>query len=170
MSLRASSLQATNTLSINREIDSKYDAVLAVKEKLPEIEIVAGMDIDALIAALEEAQDFTGITVVSGAETSWDPITKVLTVESVKGDTGATGPAGPQGIRGLQGVQGPRGLTGAAGINGTNGINGANGIDGLNGMVPILQFNLDVDGDLSYEVIGYEEGPTLGERFPVEEW
>lgn len=170
MSLRASSLQATNTLSINREIDSKYDAVLAVKEKLPEIEIVAGMDIDALILALEQAQDFTGITVVSGSVTSWDPITKVLTVESVKGDKGDTGAVGPQGERGLQGVQGPRGLTGAKGVDGVAGTDGSNGTDGLNGMVPILQFSLDVDGDLSYEVIGYEEGPTLGERFPVEEW
>lgn len=170
MSLRASSLQATNTLSINREIDSKYDAVLAVKDKLPEIEIVAGMDIDALLAALEEAQDFTGITVVSGDVTSWDPITKVITVETVKGDKGDAGAAGPQGIRGLQGIQGPRGLTGASGSNGVNGLNGANGVNGLDGMVPILEFSLDVDGDLSYEVIGYEEGPTLGERFPVEEW
>lgn len=38
MSKRASSLQATNILSINREIDSKYDAVLAVRDMLPEIE------------------------------------------------------------------------------------------------------------------------------------
>ena len=170
MSMRASSLQATNTLAINREIDSKYDAVLEVKEKLAEIELVAGFDIAGLIAELEAAQDFTGITVVAGSVASWDPNTKVLTVATVKGDTGDTGATGPQGIRGLQGIQGPIGLTGTAGINGTNGLNGARGTNGLNGMVPILQFSIDVDGDLAYEVIGYEEGPTLGTRFPVEEW
>lgn len=170
MSMRASSLQATNTLAINREIDSKYDAVLAVKEKLPEIEIVAGMDIAALIAQLEELQDFTGITVVAGEVAGFDPVTKVITVPTVKGDTGAKGDKGDTGEQGVQGIQGLRGLTGAAGANGLNGTNGASGINGLNGMVPILEFSIDSDGDLSYEVVGYEEGPTLGERFPTQEW
>ena len=170
MSMRASSLQATNTLAINREIDSKYDAVLAVKEKLAEIELVAGFDIDGLIAELEAAQDFTGITVVAGSVASWDPVTKVITVPTVKGDTGAQGIQGIQGVQGIQGATGPRGLTGANGTNGINGLNGANGINGLNGMVPVLEFSIDLDGDLAYEVIGYEEGPTLGERFPTQEW
>lgn len=168
--MRASSLQATNTLAINREIDSKYDAVLAVKEKLAEIELVAGFDIAGLIAELEAAQDFTGITVVAGSVASWDPVTKVITVPTVKGDTGAQGIQGIQGVQGIQGATGPRGLTGANGTNGINGLNGANGINGLNGMVPVLEFSIDLDGDLAYEVIGYEEWPTLGERFPVEEW
>ena len=170
MSLRASSLQATNTLAINREIDSKYDAVIEVRDKLPQIETVAGMDIQSLIDELNQAQDFTGITVVQGSTPSWDPVNKVLTVTTEKGDTGPIGPQGPQGIRGLPGVQGPTGMTGANGTNGLNGLNGSSGVDGLNGMVPILQFSLDVDGDLAYEVIGYEEGPTLGERFPIQEW
>lgn len=170
MAYRASSLQATNTLAINREIDSKYDAVIEVRDKLPQIEIVAGMDIQSLIDELNQAQDFTGITVVQGSAPSWDPVNKVLTVTTEKGDTGPIGPTGPQGIRGLPGVQGPTGMTGANGINGLNGTNGSSGADGLNGMVPILQFSIDVDGDLAYEVIGYEEGPTLGERFPVQEW
>ena len=170
MAMRASSLQATNTLAINREIDSKYDTVLAVKEKLAEIELVAGFDIDGLIAELEAAQDFTGITVVAGSVASWDPVTKVITVPTVKGDTGDTGAQGLKGDTGDQGIQGLRGLTGFAGLNGINGLNGANGTNGLNGMVPVLEFSIDLDGDLVYEVIGYEEGPTLGERFPVEEW
>ena len=154
MSMRASSLQATNTLAINREIDSKYDAVLAVKEKLAEIELVAGFDIDGLIAELEAAQDFTGITVVAGSVASWDPVTKVITVPTVKGDTGDTGTQGIQGVQGIQGATGPRGLTGANGTNGINGLNGANGINGLNGMVPVLEFSIDLDGDLADEVIG----------------
>ena len=170
MAMRASSLQATNTLAINREIDSKYDTVLSVKEKLAEIELVAGFDIDGLIAELEAAQDFTGITVVAGSVASWDPVTKVITVPTVKGDTGDTGDQGLKGDTGDQGIQGLRGLTGSAGLNGSNGLNGANGTNGLNGMVPVLEFSIDLDGDLAYEVIGYEEGPTLGERFPVEEW
>jgi hypothetical protein len=66
MALRASSLQATNTLAINREIDSKYDAVLAVRDKLVDIEKVADINIEQLLADLQEAQDFTGISVVVG--------------------------------------------------------------------------------------------------------
>lgn len=170
MSMRASSLQATNILAINREIDSKYDAVLAVKDKLTEIEKVAGLDIDQILTDLQEAQDFTGISVVAGEVAAWDPINKVITVPTVKGDTGAVGPQGPVGSDGVQGPIGPRGLTGAKGTNGVNGADGSNGRDGLNGMVPILKFSIDDDGDLAYEVIGYEEGPTAGDRFPVGEW
>lgn len=167
---RASSLQSLNTLAINREIDSKYDAVLAVKDKLPEIELVAGMDIDGILAALEAGQDFTGITVVTGPVTSWDSVNKILTVATVQGEQGTQGTQGPQGIQGIKGPQGPRGNTGLTGARGTDGINGTNGLNGLNGMVPIIEFSLDVDGDLSYEVVGYEEGPTAGDRFPVQEW
>lgn len=164
--MRASSL-ANNSLAVTRELDGRYDVVLEVRDNLDLITQVSGMDFAAILAELEAAQDFTGITVVTGPVTSWDPNTKILTVATVKGDKGDTGATGPQGIRGLQGIIGPIGLTGAAGING---LNGARGIDGLNGMVPILQFSIDVDGDLAYEVIGYEEGPALGTRFPVEEW
>ena len=128
MAYRASSLQATNTLAINREIDSKYDAVLAVRDKLTEIELVAGLDIDGLIAELENAQDFTGITVVQGTEVGWDPIGKVLTV--VKGDKGETG---AQGIQGIQGVQGERGLQGVQGSKGDTGAMGATGPRGFKG-------------------------------------
>jgi hypothetical protein len=64
--MRASSLQATNTLAINREIDSKYDAVLDVRNKLVEIEKVADINIEQLLADLQEAQDFTGINAVVG--------------------------------------------------------------------------------------------------------
>ena len=170
MSKRASSLQATNVLAINREIDSKYDAVLAVKEKLTEIELVAGFDIDGLLAELQDAQDFTGISVVAGSVASWNPVTKVITVPTVKGDTGSQGVQGIQGPQGVAGAQGPQGPQGIAGVNGTNGINGASGYNGLNGMVPILEFSLDNDYNLQYEVIGYEEGPTISDRFPTQEW
>lgn len=167
--MRASTL-GNNVLAINREIDSRYDTVIAIKNKLPEIELVAGMDITGLIQELENAQDFTGITVVIGTVPSWDPVTKVLTVPVEKGDKGDQGLVGPQGPRGPIGPQGPRGLTGPKGNDGLNGKDGINGINGLNGMTPIIEFSMDADANLMYEVIGYEEGPTMGERFPVQEW
>jgi hypothetical protein len=167
--MRASTL-GNNVLAINREIDSRYDAVIAVKNKLPEIELVSGMDITALIQELEDAKDFSGITVIVGDVASWDPVTKVLTVPVEKGDKGDVGPQGPIGNTGPIGPRGPRGLTGPAGNNGANGKNGKNGINGLNGMAPIYRFSIDNDANLVYEVIGYEEGPTAGERFPVQEW
>lgn len=167
--MRASTL-GNNVLAINREIDSRYDTVIAVKNKLPEIELVAGMDITGLIQELENAQDFTGITVVIGTVPSWDPVTKVLTVTVEKGDKGDQGLVGPQGPRGPIGPQGSRGLTGPKGNDGLNGKDGINGINGLNGMTPIIEFSMDADANLMYEVIGYEEGPTMGERFPVQGW
>ena len=167
--MRASTL-GNNVLAINREIDSRYDAVIAVKNRLPEIELVSGMDITALIQELEDAKDFSGITVIVGDVASWDPVTKVLTVPVEKGDKGDVGPQGPIGNTGPVGPRGPRGLTGPAGNKGTNGKDGINGIHGLNGMVPVLEFGLDNDYNLVYEVVGYEEGPPSDERYPVQEW
>lgn len=160
MSMRASSLQATNTLAINREIDSKYDAVLAVRDKLTEVELVAGLDIDGLIAELESAQDFTGITVVQGSAVGWDPINKVLTVvKGDKGDTGAQGIQGIQGIqgeRGIQGIQGTKGDTGAMGATGPRGLTGDQGIQGPAGN----------DGqDLTVEQISYSGNGTFVWQF-----
>lgn len=167
--MRASTL-GNNVLAINREIDSRYDAVIAVKNKLPEIELVSGMDITALIQELEDAKDFSGITVIVGDVASWDPVTKVLTVPVEKGDKGDVGPQGHIGNTGPIGPRGPRGLTGAAGRDGVDGMHGANGINGLNGMVPVLEFSLDNDYNLVYEVVGYEEGPPSDDRYPVQEW
>lgn len=145
MALRASSLQATNTLAINREIDSKYDAVLDVRNKLVDIEKVADINIEQLLADLQEAQDFTGISVVVGDVAGWNAVTKTITVPTIKGDTGAQGVQGEQGERGLQGDTGPRGLTGAAGANGRDGINGRDGVDGINGIDGIDGNDLTVD-------------------------
>ena len=167
--MRASTL-GNNVLAINREIDSRYDAVIAVKNKLPEIELVSGMDITALIQELEDAKDFSGITVIVGDVASWDPVTKVLTVPVEKGDKGDVGPQGHIGNTGPIGPIGPRGLTGAAGRDGVDGMHGANGINGLNGMVPVLEFSLDNDYNLVYEVVGYEEGPPSNDRYLVQEW
>lgn len=136
MSLRSSTL-TYNTLGINREIDSRYDAVLAVRDKLTEIELVAGMDFDAVIAEMEVAQDFTGITVVQGIEVAWDGVNKVLTVpKGDKGDQGVQGIQGPQGIQGLtgaRGAEGPKGDKGDTGIQGPRGLTGDTGAQGVAG-------------------------------------
>ncbi len=125
MPRRMTSLSNIADLAISREIDSKYDVVKQVAAKLPEIEQIAGEDIDGLITSLNAALDFTGITVVGGEVGAWNPATKVLTVPTVKGDTGATGAAG------------------------TDGLNGA---DGVNGLTPNIQFSVDPDGNLQYEI------------------
>ena len=165
--MRASTL-GNNVLAIHREIDSRYDAVVAVRDHLPEIELVAGMDFNALIAQMLEAQDFTGITVIEGPNVSWDPVNKVLVVP--RGKNGIDGKDGVDGRDGIDGKDGKRGVKGDKGDRGSPGKNGKNGINGLNGMAPIYRFSIDNKHNLVYEVIGYEEGPTSGERFPVQEW
>ena len=151
MSRRATSLSNLVSTTLTREIDSKYDVIKAVSEALDAIEIVANEDLDALIAALNEATDFEGITVQSGAVASWDPITKVLTVPTVKGDKGDTGEQGPQGE---VGPQGPQGIQGIPGLKGDTGVDGVNG---RNGATPIIELSYDaVTGELQYEVVGYD--------------
>ena len=86
---RASSLLGLDP-AIERELDTKYALVKSVADHLDSIEAVATEDLAALTAALNEAKDFTGITVVSGSPASWDVVNKILTVPTVKGDTGAS--------------------------------------------------------------------------------
>ena len=158
--VRASSLQALNTLSVNREIDSKYDVVLAVRDKLTEIESVAGIDVEALLTELQDAQDFTGITVVAGDHTSWDPINKTITVQSIKGDTGAQGIQGIQGPQGLsiigpkgdQGPIGPKGDMGAQGPRGFTGDTGPVGPAGVDGEnLTVEQISYNGDGSFTWQ-------------------
>ena len=164
--MRSSTLNNCTASAIYREIGSKYDLVKFVAEHMAAIEEVANDDIDALIAALNEAKDFTGITVVGGAVPNWDAVNKVLTVPTIKGDKGNKGDkgeVGPQGPQGPQGLQGPQGIRGAPGINGTNGINGRNG---LNGKTPILELvYYSNTGMAEVQVVGYEDGnsPTYTE-------
>ena len=156
--MRASTLQNTNLLAVNREIGSKYDVIKAVREKLVEIELVAGMDLDALITELENAQDFTGITVVSGTEVAWDAVNKVLTVprgeQGVKGDNGDKGDIGPQGPQGPRGAQGPQGLKGDIGPDGPRGLNGPKGDSGKDGKdgkdLTVTQIVYNSDGTFTW--------------------
>lgn len=163
--MRASTLQNTNLLAINREIGSKYDVVKAVSEHLVEIEQLASEDIEGLIASLNEAKDFTGITVVGGTSAGWDAVSKVLTVPTVKGDTGAQGLQGEQGIQGIQGAQGLRGPTGLKGDKGDRGIQGPAGLTGAQG----LQGPAGVDGlNLTVEQIVYNNDGTFTWHFSDE--
>ena len=119
---RASTLMNASGLAIEREIDSKYNVVKAVKDKLDVIENVNNTDWEQLLSELERAQDFTGITVVEGTNAEWDPVGKVLTV-----------PRGERGIQGEQGLQGPIGLKGAKGDRGAEGAKGEKGGLGAEG-------------------------------------
>ena len=150
MALRASSLQSTNTLAINREIGSQYDVILEVKEHLDKITLVAAIDVDALLTELQDAQDFSGISVVAGEVAGWDPVTKVITVPTIKGDKGDTGSKGDTGATGPAGPIGPRGLTGPAGRDGVDGTDGVNGVDGINGVDGVDGKDLTI-GQITYD-------------------
>ena len=154
--MRASTL-GNNVLAINREIDSRYDAVIAVRDHLPEIELVAGMDFNALITQMLEAQDFTGIAVVEGSNVSWDSVNKVLVVP--RGKDGIDGIDGVDGRDGVDGKDGKRGVKGDKGDTGSAGKDGINGINGLNGKIPVIEFQVDDEFNMTYEVVGYEDGP-----------
>lgn len=132
MASRRPTLSDPIDLIVAREIDSKYDVILEVKGKLPDIEYVADLDFAELIAELEAAQDFTGITVIQGDEVNWDPVNKVLAV--VKGDKGEAGPQGEQGIQGERGTQGLRGPVGPKGDKGDVGVTGLKGAKGDRGI------------------------------------
>lgn len=148
--MRSTTLLNVGASAIEREIGSKYDVVKAVSEKLVEIEAVAGINVEELLTELQDAQDFGGISVVTGEVAGWDPVTKVITVPTVKGDKGDKGNTGDVGAVGPQGPIGPRGLTGPAGRDGVDGANGVNGVDGIDGVD-------GVDGrDLTIEQITYD--------------
>ena len=159
MPMRSSSL-ANNPLAVTREMDGRYDVVLQVRDNLGLIEQVAGVDFAAILAELESAQDFTGITVVQGETVAWDAVNKILTVpkgdKGDKGDTGSTGLTGPQGIQGPQGIKGDTGLKGDTGSQGPKGFDGENGAQGLKG---------DTGDDLTLTQITYNGNGTFNWLF-----
>lgn len=157
--MRSSSL-ANNPLAITRELDGRYDVVLEVRDNLDLITQVSGIDFAAILAELESAQDFTGITVVQGETVAWDAVNKILTVpkgdKGDKGDTGDTGLTGPQGIQGPQGIKGDTGLKGDTGSQGPKGFDGAAGAQGLKG---------DTGDDLTITQITYNGNGTFNWLF-----
>ena len=163
--MRSTTLLNVGASAIEREIGSKYDVVKAVSEYLIEIEQLAAEDIGALIASLNEAKDFTGITVIGGTTAGWDAVNKVLTVPTVKGDTGEQGPQGQQGIQGVRGEQGLRGPTGLKGDKGDTGIQGPIGLTGPQGPQGVA----GIDGlNLTVEQIVYNNDGTFTWQFSDE--
>lgn len=142
--MRSSSL-ANNPLAITRELDGRYDVVLQVRDNLDLIEQVAGIDFEAILAELESAQDFTGITVIQGETVAWDAVNKILTVpkgdKGDKGDTGSTGLTGPQGIKGDTGPKGDTGLQGPKGFDGEDGAQGPKGDTGDDLTITQITYN-----------------------------
>lgn len=132
MPRRSTTLTAAGTVDITRDINSRYDTVKEVADNIDAIVALAGVDSQELLSLLEEATNFTGLTVVSGTPTGWNPATKVLTIETVQGIKGDTG---------------------------------SPGIDGNNGLTPYFTFEIDNEGNLTYDV-SYEAGQDV----VVEEW
>lgn len=159
MPMRSSSL-ANNPLAITRELDGRYDVVLQVRDNLDLITQVSGIDFATILAELESAQDFTGITVVQGETVAWDAVNKILTVpkgdKGDKGDTGLTGPQGAQGIQGPQGIKGDTGLKGDTGSQGVKGFDGKAGAQGPKG---------DTGDDLTITQITYNGNGTFNWLF-----
>ena len=100
MSRRSSSLNNFTNTAIQREINSKYDVVKNVAEHINDISLAATQDWSQIVQGLNEALDFSGITVKTtsvGNPASWDPNTATLTVPVVKGDKGDKGDDGANG-------------------------------------------------------------------------
>ena len=159
MPMRSSSL-ANNPLAVTREMDGRYDVVLQVRDNLGLITQISGIDFATILAELESAQDFTGITVVQGETVAWDAVNKILTVpkgdKGDKGDTGLTGLTGPQGPQGPQGIKGDTGLKGDTGSQGPKGFDGEDGAQGPKG---------DTGDDLTITQITYNGNGTFNWLF-----
>jgi len=132
---RSSTFCNSSTIPISQFIGSKYDDVKEVADKLDMLTEIANIDYNALLSALEEAQDFTGIVVVpTTTESRWDAETKTLyvkTVEGIQGEKGIQGERGEKGERGERGLQGLQGLKGDTGDKGDKGDKGDDGKPGV---------------------------------------
>lgn len=154
MSRRSSSLNQIDS-GLSREIGSQFDDVKKVADNIDAVVEVSTTDLTGLAAALEEAKDFTGITVVVGEPANWDAVNKILTVPAEKGDKGDTGATGPQGSQGPIGLTGPTGPRGSKGDKGDTGAQGPRGFDGPEGDQGIGVHHLkatgttDPEGDFS---------------------
>ena len=90
MSRRSSSTNRIDS-GISREIGTNLALVKLVAANIDAVIKAASVDLEALLVALQDATDFTGITVESGEIADWNPTTKVLTVPTIKGDKGDAG-------------------------------------------------------------------------------
>jgi hypothetical protein len=138
MGRRSTSLNNYTATAITREIDSKYDNVKVVADKIDEVEVVAGLDLASTVSA------------IAGLNADLNLIEAEIAAGGLKGDIGEQGPQGEVGPQGPAGAQGVQGLKGIQGPQGEKGDAGANGADGL---TPQLALTYDdVTGMLEYEV------------------
>lgn len=138
MSVRATSLNNLTSTALNREVDSKYDKVKAVAEKLDEIELVADLELGEVAADIAQVQ------------ADIDAIEAEIAAGAMKGDTGEQGP------QGIQGEVGPEGPVGPQGLQGMKGDTGSIGATGTNGGTPVVEVSYDsATGNLEFEVTGY---------------
>ena len=142
--MRRSSLDSLD-VAVDREIDSQYDTIKEVADKLPEIELVAGLELGAVAADIAEVEE--------DIQTIKDDIA----TGGLVGNDGPIGPAGPAG------AEGPIGATGNTGTQGFQGITGQTGAPGTNGLTPQVTFSYNVTtGELEYDV-GYFPAETIVE-------
>ena len=150
------------SISIDREIASRYDDVKIVADNIDAItllgtpEAVAAMgnvieNIDLVLNAVtvaaavvdeaelarDEAEDardaILGMDVATGAQGT-SVVWDGTTLTIPRGDTGLQGIQGVQGEVGPQGIQGPIGATGPQGVKGDTGAQGIQGVKGDTGL------------------------------------
>lgn len=155
--MRASSLNNATESVILDKINSKYDVVKSVADKIDDVEIVAGLDLASTADAIVDLN------------AQLDAIEAEIAAGAMKGDTGEQGPVGPQGPigpAGPQGLQGVPGMAGAKGAKGDRGTAGVDGVNGYNGLTPIVSFSYnETTGDLEYTVSYQEIGTSIDEEW-----
>ena len=140
MSRRSSSLNNFTLTAITREIGSKYDDVKEVADNIDTITAIADSD----ILNLTEEQ-------LTNAALGGEAYLGLINMEAVANTLGSGSDASVNYDNGILTLGIPR---------------GANGINGSDGLVPDVEFSVDTEGNLQYEVVGYL--PLTGTL--VEEW
>ena len=142
--MRASSLNNATESVILDKINSKYDVVKSVADKIDEVEIVAGLDLGATQTA------------ITGLMDQLSEIEADIAAGAMKGDQGDVGPQGPQGPEGPigpRGLQGVPGMAGPKGDKGDAGTNGIDGLDGAHGRTPLLTLSYNpITGYIEYDI------------------
>lgn len=157
--MRVTSLHGDSEGVLLDQINSKYDVVKTVADKIAEVEVVAGMDLGATqtaITGLSNQLDAIGVEIAAGA------------MKGDQGEVGPQGPAGPTGPQGSIGLQGLPGMAGPKGDKGDAGTNGVNGVNGTHGRTPVTTISYNATtGDLEYTIdYQYIEGTPITD----EEW
>jgi len=175
MPRRSTSLSNVAGSAITREIDSKYDVIKEVSQHLDEIAQILEMDLTTLLAELQEAANFEGLTVEAGETAEWDAVNKVITVPTIAGEDGTDGEDGKDlTVSGISynassgeftwtfsddttyvtpDLRGEKGETGETGPQGEKGNTGERGPTGY---APVVDMWVDDEGNLIFDTVGYE--------------